>query len=559
MSNFRTKLLGLAAFATVFVGASYGQAITACTAGTNPTTQTTSPGPTSLRAEGTTELVGDILFYCNNGGALGTGSLQSFLSGPVTSKLNSNDTTATGPLTEASLFLCAGVTTACNNVLADFVAYGTVSGNAVTFSNIPIPAGNFSGRISNIRINASAVTLASTLTTVTEQVLVSANDTSAATASTTAVAYVFKSLVTPALLANPNGNPSATLTAYTTCSGNALPSTGNLTKSSFAVTVAETFGGAFKTKTGAGLSASESGSYQPADGSTAGAASFGTRIALTFSGVPTGTTLYLPTTVSLGANFTMALTVSTAGDVTASTTTGAPPAEAAGFYSSFPATETTGASAAYTPTSGTVTAVYEVTVDNKANIDAVDVPVYVTYAAGAYTTAQGPITVLETYWPMAAAASATTIPNFAPVTTGALTATSIATCATNLLFPYLTNTFGFDTGIDIADTSSDPFVTASSPGTCTLNFYGTGAPSPATGIAAPGGSLVGGGSTAFLLSSVAPGFTGYMIATCNFQYGHGFAYLAYDLSQNNGTSMGYLAEVIANRATGAAPAETPTF
>jgi len=35
-----------------------------------------------------------------------------------------------------------------------------------------------------------------------------------------------------------------------------------------------------------------------------------------------------------------------------------------------------------------------------------------------------------------------------------------------------------------------------------------------------------------------------MIASCNFLYGHGFAYVVYNLTQNNGAAMGYLADVL---------------
>ena len=40
---------------------------------------------------------------------------------------------------------------------------------------------------------------------------------------------------------------------------------------------------------------------------------------------------------------------------------------------------------------------------------------------------------------------------------------------TNLLFPYVTNANGFDTGIAISNTSADPFSTATGSGTCTLS------------------------------------------------------------------------------------------
>jgi len=115
----------------------------------------------------------------------------------------------------------------------------------------------------------------------------------------------------------------------------------------------------------------------------------------------------------------------------------------------------------------------------------------------------------------------------------------------------VTSVTGFDTGIALSNTSADPFGTTAVGGTCSLNFYGTGAPTPSTGVNAPGGTQAGGSSTAFLLSSVAPGFTGYLIAQCTYQYGHGFAYIVYNFGQTSGATMGYLATVMPNRGTGA--------
>src|SRR5262249_17760836 len=126
---------------------------------------------------------------------------------------------------------------------------------------------------------------------------------------------------------------------------------------------------------------------------------------------------------------------------------------------------------------------------------------------------------------------------------------------------FVTNQLGFDTGLVVANTSTDNLgvagksVATAQSGTCTLSFYGAGAPTPASGVADPGGSTASGTTHAFLLSSVAPGFQGYMIASCPFQYAHGFAFLAYNLTQNNGVVEGYIAEVLNN----ARPTSNTTF
>ncbi len=45
-----------------------------------------------------------------------------------------------------------------------------------------------------------------------------------------------------------------------------------------------------------------------------------------------------------------------------------------------------------------------------------------------------------------------------------------------MLFPYVINVNGFDTGIAIANTTTDMFGTAAQAGTCSLYFYGLAAP-----------------------------------------------------------------------------------
>jgi hypothetical protein len=97
----------------------------------------------------------------------------------------------------------------------------------------------------------------------------------------------------------------------------------------------------------------------------------------------------------------------------------------------------------------------------------------------------------------------------------------VANNVTNLLYTFVSNIAGFDTGLAIANTSADPFGTAPQAGSCTLNFYGTNPPamSVSTGNIVPGTTFV------TLASTFAPGFQGYVIATCNFSYAHGFAFV----------------------------------
>lgn len=130
---------------------------------------------------------------------------------------------------------------------------------------------------------------------------------------------------------------------------------------------------------------------------------------------------------------------------------------------------------------------------------------------------------------------------------------TVAPCTTNLLFPWVINVNpGLDTGIAISNTSMDPYGTIGQTGTCTLNFYPTsltttqgvnaGPGIPVTTQAVQPGSVwraAMSGVTAYA------GRAGYIIAICNFQYGHGFAYITdnFGVGAAN-TAQGYLALVI---------------
>jgi len=169
-------------------------------------------------------------------------------------------------------------------------------------------------------------------------------------------------------------------------------------------------------------------------------------------------------------------------------------------------------------------------------------------------------------------------------------------CKTMLLFPYLTSSAGYNSGIAITNSSVDPFgaavvagliqfptsaygVTKPQAGACTLYFYGqsnltalTAAQATQTIIEVPAGGqfitnlAVGakgyvydraGGKTAACNTSGTPvgntcpdmpAFVGYMIANCNFQFAHGFAFVT---DTGSDRTMGYLAMVIPDRGTGA--------
>jgi len=112
---------------------------------------------------------------------------------------------------------------------------------------------------------------------------------------------------------------------------------------------------------------------------------------------------------------------------------------------------------------------------------------------------------------------------------------------TNLLFSFVTNQGGLDTGIAIANTTADPFGTTPLDGTCTLNFFGANAPVP---FVTP--AITAGTTFVNLTSSLAPNFQGYLIAECDFPLAHGFAFVS-DFGSPD-VAMGSLALVIPPRA-----------
>jgi len=127
---------------------------------------------------------------------------------------------------------------------------------------------------------------------------------------------------------------------------------------------------------------------------------------------------------------------------------------------------------------------------------------------------------------------------------------SINQCVTNLLFPYVTNQIGFETGLVISNTTKDPWGHGTEAGTCELNYYGDtngGAAPPAqtSGVVPAGDYLAWTLSTGGKFGVTAtPGFQGYIIARCKFRYAHGYAFIS-DVNLAK-VANGYLALIMTN-------------
>jgi len=532
--DFRKKLLALSVSAMAFavVAAAQSPCIT-------PTNNTGLPN--ILRVEGTNDLATDVVIACAGPNTLASGSVVVQLNASVTSKQVSPT------LNEATLLI---------NVAGVYTQYpGVVSGNQVVFggsTGVTFPAGAYTLEVANIRVNSSALAIGTYVTetvNVYNQGVVAFTSTGVGAPVQANVGYVQQGFAVPNDLANGIGPATSVVGPYAICQPN--------NTLSFTITLAEKFGGAFKSQTptvnaltcGGAPCTETNGEQGSFVGDTllgnvidttaptgVGTANSGTRFQFAYAGIPSGVTLYVPITV-VGTGTSAPLTF----QLTASATGAFSPVAA-----SVPATSGLPAGyAAITATNGTATAVYEVTTtDNTVPTESITIPGIFFFAADFATTALPAVTVTVTPAPT----GSTNVPNFAPSSNPAINLNAWSVCQTSLLFPFVTNQLGFDTGIVLANTSTDPFAApggaVATPGSCALNFYGAGAPTPSTGVAAPGGSQASGTTNAFQVSSVAPGFQGYLIAVCNYQYGHGYAFIEYDLTQGNGIAEGYLGLVI---------------
>jgi len=560
MSDFRTRLLGLAVLGVAMAGASYGQTIACTGVRLNGITAV-------LRAEGQTELVQDVL---------GTGCTST-----LTTAGNVDLTLSATPETLNAVLEITDTTGDETSLSANYL--GVVSGTTITFANVTFPA-TFTFIVQNVRVNASTAPLNSY---VTESAIVEYKSTGSVTGSAIAnlytplnVGYTQTSL---SVALAPAGGPPA-ITNYFTCLGN--PTFGGLPSASFTVNVTEITPGAFKVISApiaSGLASSQAGengssptagiTAQTAGGSTVTVlpnANTATQLTVTLGNIPTvaGTVVYLP----------FSITETTPG--TTPTATNVTTLQLAGFTgpSSTPASIAGAGVVGFIPTSaGTVTAEYVVTAAWITSSLVFPIPVEVTFGPNT-TTQQGAMTVAVAYAPAAAPLTGppTAIPTFA-LSSNVFNASIISFCQTTLLFPYVTNSTGYETGLAIANTSTDnlnpatktaPNGTSFGPavsGSCTLNFYGNAA-QPAA-VTVPSTGMIG----AYSATTTPPqapiwddtltdlitikDFTGYAIANCNFLDAHGFAFIVDSTGSGSASGPeGYLAVVIPRNTTTSADA-----
>jgi hypothetical protein len=545
--------------------------------------------PPFLRAEGLTELTGDIVLTCTGSGPSGSANFTVFLGNTtVTSRILDATTLASealllidepgpvagSPLTTSVPYVTSG---AGQNVFQ-----GTIVGNQVTFLGVPVvppgTVGNRIYRVTNIRANASAVGTGASGTPgqVTAFISITGPTSVPVNNAQQTVGFVQKGLGFSVVRTNDlTTTINAARRTFSQCADIAKDTPRGVLR------YTEQFATAFKASGRLGLATqnipgqiynTESGLI-PTLGATpsvpliigpttalnpspsaAGQADFATRLRAVFNNIPTGVNVYVSTRniindvpSAAGGAVSAVLTASETGPFLGV-------APIADNYKNNAGTKNVTV-AQLTVSAGTATAVWEVT-GTPSSLTSDNWDFFYYFQSTANQSANSPAagvtgTVNGNFAPAPPAFSATDgakasatlpIPRFADTST-ATSVITIVVCRTSLLFPFVTNQAGFDTGMAIANTTKDPFKTDPQAGTCSLNFYGDNAPAPVTTA-----SLAAGTVYTALAQSVAPNFQGYMIAVCQFQFAHGFAFVS-DVGARN-LAMGYLALVIPDQTDG---------
>src|SRR5579885_1064161 len=297
--------------------------------------------------------------------------------------------------------------------------------------------------------------------------------------------------------------------------------------------------------------------------SSAGQATQGTRLALSFTNIPQGASIFVNPVVLL-TNGT-----ATTGVMVLTPTA----ADGSGAFSAPSGATVAGAvtSLGYTAGAGSVgtnnlvavsggLAVYEILFTDPNSVETAQVPVVVAYASnlssnppvglpvpGTATQVAGGFAPFYTSAAARQPSNSLPVPRFIPGATP-LNLFEIVKCACDLLFPFTVSNSGFDTGIAIANTSLDPganfgFGATPQQGTVTFFYFGTGlggqvAPASQTSGVVPAGQVLtyvlssGAGSIGTTGPNGLDGragtgqFEGYIIAQAGFQYCHGFAFIS---------------------------------
>ncbi len=594
MADFRKWLLAFAVVALLLgmgtsASAQVNNAAFACTANAGV--------PPIVRAEGIAELVGDLILNCTGGTFTPAGqnipqsNVQIFLNTNITSRTYAGNLSeailtidepfpsagetptpaSAGPSTGAALTQtgCQAINSANCAIIslgAGVGAGGSYNGSAghynvfqgsqngpsqVVWLGIPIDAPGTAGtrviRITNVRANACQLGVSSTLVPTQISMFIAVNGSQQVTINMPQQVVAF---IQPGLVAT---NKTASYVQCVDINGTLLSSSAAAGQvGSIAVTATEGFASSFKVRNyaqlfTAGVSNATNGlppsavglqnvlgypyntesgyvSTTPGispNGSGTGAiglADQGTQIAFTISNVGAGVNIFAPAWVPLVPN-------------TGGAATGLAVLQGATFSGG------TAPSVQVTVTGNTASVTYEVWYSNPNVIESMSLSIFAAAISntGQNLPAVGTSQVAISFAPISTVQTTSTtapVPRFCS-TASPKTFFSINACTCDLLFPFVTNQAGFDTGVALANTSLDPFGTTPQQGPVVLNYYGSttgggAAPPAAKSQTVPAGqelifTLSGGGNFGI---AATPGFEGYIIAVAQFQYCHGFAFIS---------------------------------
>jgi len=531
MLNFRKVLLAAAVAGLGLVGTASAQV---------PTCAATVATQGYVAVEGTTEELPPFVLTCTGAGTF-TGPITVSLTGSVNFVNQAQSSSITN--------LDVQSTDTGGDTVTSITQPGPNTIN-ITFNTVT-PAATQVFTFTGLRVNPSGLPVASTVTVTASSASVQVTGTGAASA-----AFVAKSL--SAIVVNPAAVPN------TTVCGNGGTASAPSTAASIAANVQVTAGFLNSLKQSADVNNGITAVY--GTNGVVKATTVGDRLAVTLSNLNTaGVNYYAPLTIT-GTNVTLTAYAAATGTTT-------PTAVAAGTtLTNIQALAGWGGAGAtlLSASTGTATVYYGVTGGTTTGGaesftlvigQVIPVPSLVTSYSTTPITASAVLAGVAAPGYPGASSTQTATTSTTPAANG--TANGLVTsCSTTLLFPYITNASGFDTGIAIANAATGTGAPAST-GSCNLTFYGTGGANTAPYVYNSGNITAGTtNATPIALSAVDAGLTGYAVAVCNFQGAHGYAFLF--TSGFGGLAADYVAPILSSGSatttyTGAAGSLNPSF
>jgi hypothetical protein len=479
------------------------------------------------RGEGLTETIGQVVLQATGAGTIPAGaSITLVYSGAITN-------TSSFPGTNTNGLTCsiASLGGTCGAGITDFSTVANGTQLTVQFNSAVTFAVGDTLEISQVRMNVNALGSATTGVTVT---LSGTNSGTGNPITFTNSQLAVGSIINPSV----KGSVGSGAPTLQTC---------NVSTSTFTVKVSENY-------TAALTSTTDENNFTPIT-----TAANGSLVNIVLSNIPSGFGV-TPTGYTATSNGVAI----TGGTGALGTEAGfASPAGTANTYPGSFAVSLVSSSSFLVSTGGALTYTFAVSGDSTSAIEtftvsfSIGLPNSGGTAFGTATSIAAIGTVVSSTATVSLGPSSGIV-SFATNNEGSGTVATIGDCVTNLLFPFTTNQVGFDSNIQISNTSADKLAfttggaTAQS-GTCTLTYYPTDLTTQTASAAGTAGTPVqfttptipAGGAYSFAQStSTFKGQSGYMFAVCRFLDAHGFSFVVNGTPSTGTISQGLLALVI---------------